>query len=110
LVAPVLPFVWWLVRRAFDSSRITLNSEGVCVEGGLLTVADIGVTRVALEEIFAFAIQNDGVSATRLMVLTRDGEAKLLRSNVLDRAHAIFVVTRLNRELAALRDAGHYRG
>ncbi|MFO0558184.1 MAG: hypothetical protein U0269_09205 [Polyangiales bacterium] len=110
LVAPVVPFVHRLVRRSFDAARITLSAEGVRADGGLLTITDVGVTSVALGDIFGFAVQNEGSSKTRVMVLTRDGEAKLLRCNVLDRAHAIFVVTRLNRELSAMRAAGHYRG
>lgn len=110
LIAPVVPFAHKVLRRAFDSANITLSAEGVRVEGGLLTATDFGATHVALSDIFGFAVQSEGLSSTRVMVLTRDGEAKLLRCNVLDRAHAIFIVTHLNRELAALRAAGHYRG
>lgn len=107
VLAPVIPLLWAATRVAFDNARVTMNAERVEVEAEALTLFDIGARSVPVAEIFAFAVQPFG-SKSRVVVLTRDGEAKLLRCNVLDRAHAIFVVTRLNRELASHR-AGHYR-
>jgi hypothetical protein len=110
IIVVAVPWAYRLLRRAFESARIALSDAGVRVHGGLWTLTDAGVTSIPLAEIDGFTVQMKGVARARVMVRTQQGEAKLLRCNVLDPAHAIFVVTRLNRALSELRAVGSYRG
>jgi hypothetical protein len=108
IMTPLLIALWSTTRTAFDRVECALSAERFEVAPELLCALDRGVTSVATKEIFGFGAQHVG-SRSRLVVITRDGEVRLVRCNVLDIKHASVLVARLNRELDAIRNAAHYR-
>jgi hypothetical protein len=96
-------------RSALDGVSLSLTSEAFTVESSPLTTVLKGVRRVPVADIFAFGAQPDG-PGSRLVVLTRDGEALALSCAFRERSHVAFVAARLNRALSDVRARAHYRG
>lgn len=109
VLSPLLFALWRSLRTAFDRAECTLSAERFEAAPDPMCALEGGVRVVATKEIFGFGAQYVG-SMARLVVITRDGEVRLVRCNVVDLKHASVLVARLNRELDAIRSAAHYRG